>query len=53
MSPRAAHAIFVAVGAAHVGLGLVMVFAPGHFYEGLATFQLGSHARACSEKSRW
>lgn len=39
MSARASSAIFLAVGAAHVAAGLVMLFAPGPFYDGLATFQ--------------
>ena len=38
MSPRAAQLIFLAVGAAHATFGLVMLFAPGPFYDGLATF---------------
>ena len=39
MSPKAAQLTFVAVGAAHAVFGLVMLFAPGPFYDGLATFQ--------------
>jgi hypothetical protein len=38
VSPRTASLIFVAVGAVHLAVGLVMLFAPGLFYEGLATF---------------
>jgi hypothetical protein len=38
MSPRAAQLTLLAVGAAHVGAGVVMLFAPGPFYDGLATF---------------
>jgi hypothetical protein len=38
MSPRAAQLAFLVVGIAHVGVGLVMLLAPGPFYEGLATF---------------
>ncbi len=39
MSPRAAQLLFLSVGAFHVAAGLVMLFAPGPFYDGLATFQ--------------
>jgi inner membrane transporter RhtA len=39
MSPKAAQLTFVAVGAAHAVFGLVMLFAPGPFYDGLATFE--------------
>ena len=39
MSPRAAQLIFVVLGAAHAVFGLVMLFAPGPFYDGVATFQ--------------
>jgi hypothetical protein len=38
MSPRATQLIFLAVGAAHVAFGAVMLFAPGPFYDGLAAF---------------
>lgn len=38
MSPRVAKLTFLAVGAAHVAAGLFMLFAPGPFYDGLATF---------------
>ena len=38
MSPRATQVVFVGVGAVHVGLGLVMLFAPGTFYDAVATF---------------
>ena len=39
MGPRAAQLVFFVVGAAHLAAGLVMLFAPGLFYDGLATFQ--------------
>ena len=39
MSPRATVAIFAALGVAHVVFGLVMLLAPGAFYDGIATFQ--------------
>lgn len=39
MSPRATSLAFLAVGSANVAAGLVMLFAPGPFYDGLATFQ--------------
>lgn len=38
MSTRATQLAFLAVGAAHVAVGLVMLFAAGPFYEGIATF---------------
>jgi hypothetical protein len=38
MSARATQLTFLAVGAAHVGIGLVMLLAPGPFYDGFATF---------------
>jgi hypothetical protein len=38
MSARATQLAFVAVGAAHIAVGLVMLFAPGPFYDGIATF---------------
>ena len=38
MSPRTAKLAFLVVGAAHVVVGLVMLFAPGPFYDGIATF---------------
>jgi hypothetical protein len=38
MSPKAAQRVFLAVGTVHVGVGLMMLLAPGPFYEGLATF---------------
>ena len=38
VSGRTAQLVFLAVGAAHVAAGLVMLLAPGPFYDGLATF---------------
>ena len=38
MSARATQLAFLAVGAAHVAVGLVMLLAPGPFYDGIATF---------------
>ena len=38
VSARTASLLFLAVGAVHVAVGLVMIFAPGAFYDGLATF---------------
>ena len=39
MSPRGITVAFVAVGLANAAVGLVMLLAPGWFYESIATFQ--------------